>query len=223
MPMAKPLVSDALWELIAPLLPPEPPKPEGGRPRVPDRAALTGILFVLRSGIPWEMLPQEMGCGCGMTCWRRLGEWQAAGVWERLHRLLLERLQEAGQIDWSRAVLDSSSVRASFGGAHTGPNPTDRARKGSKHHVISDGQGTPLAVRLTAANVNDVTQLQVLVEAIPPLRGTRGRPRCRPRSCRPTGATIRRSIGCGCASAASGPCWPSAVHPMAAGWAPPAG
>jgi transposase len=123
MPMAKPLVSDALWELIAPLLPPEPPKPEGGRPRVPDRAALTGILFVLRSGIPWEMLPQEMGCGCGMTCWRRLAEWQAAGVWERLHRLLLEKLQEAGQIDWSRAVLDSSSVRAVLGGHRRAPIP----------------------------------------------------------------------------------------------------
>ncbi len=116
--MAKPLVSDELWELIAPLLPPEPPKPKGGRPPVPDRAALTGILFVLRSGIPWEMLPQEMGCGCGMTCWRRLAEWQAAGVWEKLHLVLLEKLQEAGQIDWSRAVLDASSVRAVLGGAH---------------------------------------------------------------------------------------------------------
>jgi len=127
--MAKALVSDALWELIAPLLPPEPPKPEGGRPRVPDRAALTGILFVLRSGLPWEMLPQEMGCGCGMTCWRRLAEWQAAGVWDRLHRLLLEKLQEAGQIDWSRAVLDSSSVRAVLGGRTRAPIPRTEPEK----------------------------------------------------------------------------------------------
>ncbi len=127
--MAKPLVSDALWELLAPLLPPEPPKPEGGRPRVPDRAAFTGILFVLRSGIPWEMLPQEMGCGCGMTCWRRLAEWQAAGVWEKLHRVLLEKLQEAGQIDWSRAVLDSSSVRAVLGGHTRAPIPQTEPEK----------------------------------------------------------------------------------------------
>ena len=63
--MAKPLVPDDLWELIAPLLPPEPPKLQGGRPRGPDRAALTGMLFVLRAGLPWAMLPQEMGCGSG--------------------------------------------------------------------------------------------------------------------------------------------------------------
>src|SRR5918998_4900160 len=103
--MSKPLVSDALWAAVEPLLPPEPPKPKGGRPRVPDRAALTGILFVLQSGIPWELLPQEMGCGSGMTCWRRLRDWHAAGVWERLHRVLLDRLGAADQIDWERASL----------------------------------------------------------------------------------------------------------------------
>jgi transposase len=113
--MAKPLVSDELWALVAPLLPPEPPKPKGGRPRVPDRACLTGIIFVLRSGIPWEMLPQELGCGSGMTCWRRLRDWQETGVWERLHRELLDRLGNADQIDWSRASLDSASIPAKRG------------------------------------------------------------------------------------------------------------
>jgi transposase len=122
--MSKPLVSDELWALVAPLLPPEPPKPQGGRPRVPDRAALTGIIFVLKSGIPWEMLPQEMGCGSGVTCWRRLRDWQQAGVWEALHHALLDRLGEAGRIDWSRASLDSASVPAK-GGAHS-PVPTRR-------------------------------------------------------------------------------------------------
>ena len=121
--MPKPLVSDGLWELIEPLLPPEPPKPKGGRPRVPDRAALTGIVFVLRSGIPWEMLPKEMGCGCGMTCWRRLRQWQAAGVWEQLHLVLLERLRGAGRIDWSRAVVDCARVRAVLGGRKRAPIP----------------------------------------------------------------------------------------------------
>ena len=80
--MAKKLVTDELWDVVEPLLPQEPPKPKGGRPRIDNRAALTGILFVLKSGIPWEMLPQEMGCGSGMTCWRRLKEWHEAGVWE---------------------------------------------------------------------------------------------------------------------------------------------
>ena len=113
--MSKPLVSDALWAVVEPLLLPEPPKPKGGRPRVPDRAALTGILFVLRSGIPWEMLPQEMGCGSGMTCWRRLRGWQAAGVWAKLHRVLLDRLGRRNAIDFSRAALDSASVPAKRG------------------------------------------------------------------------------------------------------------
>jgi transposase len=113
--MSKPLVSDDLWDAIEPLLPPEPPKPKGGRPRVPDRACLTGIIFVLRSGLPWEMLPQELGCGSGMTCWRRLRDWQAAGVWDRLHRALLDRLGEADQIDWERACLDSATIPAKTG------------------------------------------------------------------------------------------------------------
>ncbi len=113
--MSKPLVSDELWEAIEPLLPGEPPKPKGGRPRIPDRACLTGIVFVLKSGIPWELLPQELGCGSGMTCWRRLRDWQKAGVWARLHRALLDRLGEADRIDWERACLDSASVPAKKG------------------------------------------------------------------------------------------------------------
>ena len=130
--MAKPLVSDELWAVVEPLLPPEPAKPKGGRPRINNRAALTGILFVLKSGIPWEMLPQEMGCGSGMTCWRRLRDWQAAGIWDRLHQTLLEQLQAAEQIDWSRASLDSASVPAP-GGAHT----PDRIRQIAAKRVRS--------------------------------------------------------------------------------------
>lgn len=123
MPMTKPLVSDELWQVIASLLPAAPPKPKGGRPRVPDRAALTGILFVLRSGIPWSMLPQELGCGSPMTCWRRLREWQEAGVWEKIRCVLLKRLREADRIQWERAVVDSASVRSVLGGSKRAPIP----------------------------------------------------------------------------------------------------
>lgn len=114
--MPKPLISDELWERIEPLIPASLPTPKGGRPRVSDRAALTGIVFVLRTGIQWELLPQEMGCGCGMTCWRRLHAWSEAGVWQRIWEMFLDDLGKAEAIDWRRAIIDSSSVRAVFGG-----------------------------------------------------------------------------------------------------------
>src|SRR5688500_14574617 len=113
--MAEPLLTDELWAIVEPLLPPAPPRPAGGRPRVPDRACLTGILFVLRSGIPWEYLPLELGCGSGVTCWRRLRDWQAAGVWDALRRAILDDLGAAGGIDWTRASLDSATVPAPGG------------------------------------------------------------------------------------------------------------
>ena len=144
--MAKPLVSDDVWAVVAPLLPPEPPKPKGGRPRVPDRACLTGIVFVLRSGIPWELLPPELGCGSGMTCWRRLRDWQAAGVWERLHRALLDRLGTSGQIDWERACLDSASIPANRGA--TTPSRTRRtARSRARSATWWSTAGAPRSPR----------------------------------------------------------------------------
>jgi transposase len=109
-------VSDELWGLIEPLLPKRTERARpGGRNRHPDRLTLSGILFVLHTGIAWRHLPQELGFGSGVTCWRRLDEWQRAGVWERLHRLLLERLRAAGQIEWACAVVDSSHVQAKRG------------------------------------------------------------------------------------------------------------
>src|SRR5258708_13084313 len=122
--MARPLLPDELWEITEPLLPKWTPSPKGGQPPVSDRNVLTGILFVLKTGIPWEDLPCEMGCGCGMTCWRRLRDWQEAGVWDRLHEVLLAELNEADKIDWSRAAADSGTVRALAGAEETAPNPT---------------------------------------------------------------------------------------------------
>jgi transposase len=138
--MAKPLLPDELWAEVAPLLPPPRPRPKGGRPPVADRKALTGILFVLKTGIQWEDLPQEMGCGCGMTCWRRLRDWHKAGVWQQLHALFLDRLAEADQIDWSRASLDSASVPAPHapkGARRSGRRPWGRTRRTGASRVRS--------------------------------------------------------------------------------------
>nr|WP_307517467.1 IS5 family transposase [Streptomyces umbrinus] len=175
------IVTDELWARIEPLLPVVPRRPHHpGRKRLDDRKVLSGILFVLYTGIPWEFLPQELGFGSGMTCWRRLRDWNDAGVWQRLHESLLAELNAAGALDWSRAVIDGSHVRALKGGPKTGPSPVDRARTGSKHHLIIEGHGIPLAVSLTGGNRNDVTQLIPLIQAVPPVRGRRGRPRQRP-------------------------------------------
>ena len=107
--MAQPLGTDELWSIIEPHLPVKPRRKRNpGRLPTPDRACLAGILFVLRSGIPWEMLPQEMGCGCGMTCWRRLRDWKKAGVWQTIHQVL----------------LDSATVRAVGGAKRPAPAPS---------------------------------------------------------------------------------------------------
>ncbi|MYR82845.1 IS5 family transposase [Streptomyces sp. SID5466] len=170
------MVDDDLWALVKPLLPPWPERSPGPRP-VPDRLCLQGILFVLYNDIAWQLLPRELGFGSGQTCWRRLGRWQKAGVFDQLHRVLLAELNAAGELDWSRACVDGSHVRAKKGGADTGPSPVDRRKTGSKHHLIYDGRGTPLKVITTAANVNDVTRTLALVDGIPSFAG---RPRRRP-------------------------------------------
>ncbi|WTN15327.1 IS5 family transposase [Streptomyces canus] len=177
------IVPDELWDSLEPLLPKRPRRFRyPGRKPLPDREVLCGILYVLHTGIQWEHLPQELGFGSGMTCWRRLRDWNEAGVWQQLHEVLLAELNAAARLDWSRCVVDSSHVRAFKRGLHTGPSPVDRGRAGSKHHVLTDGHGTPLAVLLTGGNRNDVTQLLPLLDAVPPVRGRVGHPRRRPDS-----------------------------------------
>ena len=141
--MAQPLVGDELWELIEPLIPKVQRRFRyPGRKRIIDQSqrqsqplllaarqcSVKGILFVLKTGIAWEHLPQELGCGSGMTCWRRLDEWQQAGVWQRLHELLLAKLREADRIDWSRVVVDSAQVPAVLGAPKPGPAPSTGGR-----------------------------------------------------------------------------------------------
>jgi len=147
--MAQPLVDDALWARLEPLL----PKPRrrrraiGGRPRIPDRAALTGILFVLRGGLPWQMLPREMGCGSGSTCWRRLVAWQRAGVWQRLHEVLLAELRRRGRLDLRWAVIDSGSVRAVRGGKKLDRTQPIAARRAPSTTSSRTRAGSPSSLR----------------------------------------------------------------------------
>ncbi len=121
--MAVELLPDELWNEIEPLLPPPPPaSPKGGRPPVDDRSALRGIIFVNRTGIPWQMLPSEVFGVSGSSCWRRFRDWTRAGIWPALHERLLDRLGKAGGVDLEQVVVDSQSVRA-LKGVRT-PAPT---------------------------------------------------------------------------------------------------
>src|SRR6185437_13247262 len=146
-------VPDELWARIRPLLPVIPRRADHpGRRRLDNRKVLCGILFVLYTEIPWRFLPKGLGFGSGMTCWRRLREWHETGVWQRLHELLLAELRAADILDFSRAAVDSSHLRAMKGGPATGPSPVDRGKTGSKHHLIVEAHGVPLAVTLTGGN-----------------------------------------------------------------------
>jgi transposase len=139
--MGAALLPYPLWYLVEPFLPMPPRRPQCGRPRVSDRACLTGIVSVLRSGIPCQMLPQELGCGSGMTCWRRLRDWQVVGVWDLIHFALLDWLARYDQIDWSRVVTDSCSIRAGHGGDRAGLVNTAPFITTNPGHTSSNSQG----------------------------------------------------------------------------------
>ncbi|MGY1672949.1 IS5 family transposase [Geodermatophilus sp. SYSU D00710] len=176
------LISDELWALVEPLIPPRKPAVHGrtGQPRTSNRDVLEGIAFVLSTGIGWAQLPGELAYGSGWTCWRRMHEWADAGVFDRLHQAVLGRLGERGRLDWLRASLDSVSVRAK-GGELTGANPTDRGKAGSKYHLLIDAHGFPLNVLVSAANRHDSLFVEPLLDGMPAIkRGGRGHPRRRP-------------------------------------------
>jgi transposase len=178
-------LTDDLWEHLEPLLPQPRRKNRhvqyAGRKPSEARRVVNGILFVLRTGVPWRLLPATSDFPSGYTCRRRLRRWHKAGIWQRLFETLLSELQRTHQLDWHRALVDSSTLRAPSGGAKTGPNPTDRRKLGSKHHLLVEAQGIPLAVILTKANRHDVTQLLPLLDKVPKVKGKRGVPRSRPK------------------------------------------
>src|SRR5262249_33451982 len=145
------------------------------RRKPPDyRKILPGIVFLLKTGINWGDLPAALGWGCGKTCKKHLKARQEAGIWDKIHHVLLQERPDAHASDWSRAAADSTKSRALGGGDDTGPNPTDRGKLGTKHNVLTDAQGIPLTVSVTGANAADVTQLLPLVDGIPDLSGEGG-------------------------------------------------
>jgi transposase len=220
------LVSDDLWEAIEPLLPKEPPKPQGGRPRDPDRAVLGGIIFVLRTGCPWRLLPQELGCGSGTTCWRRLRDWQAAGVWERLHTRLLNWLGDEATVDWSRATVDSVSVRAKRGASRPVPIQRIAARPGRS----TTWSSTALGSRSPSGCLQRTpTMAPRCCPWSTPSRpslghgGSRGGPASARPSCTPTRRTTRSRSAAPCAPAASPRGSLAAASSRAGGWGDTAG
>jgi transposase len=165
---------------VKPFLPPEKvPDSRGGRPPIGHGVVLKVIWFVLVTGCRWEDVPLEMGCS-GRTAHRRLRAWEASGIWDRLHGHLLRLLHQAGQLDLQTAIVDSVQVRAFGGGEATGPSPVDRGKLGSKHTLMVDGHGTPLAIRTVGANVSDHTQIIPLVLEFPHVGGKPGRPKEHP-------------------------------------------
>jgi len=163
--------TEELWAALRPHIPTRPSyRPKGGRPFCDDGAALTGILYLLREGCKWQSIPSAaLGCPSGSTCWRRFRDWTAAGVWTKAHHQLLGLLGEEGLVDLQRVLVDSASVRAQKGGAHTGPSPVDRRKKGCKRHVLSDADGIPLVVQTGPANQRDDGKVEDLLEAFPVL------------------------------------------------------
>ncbi|MFF4517913.1 IS5 family transposase [Streptomyces mirabilis] len=173
------LVPDELWVLVAPLLPPFMPRPQGGGTAPCDeRAVFTAVVYVLTSGCAWRYLPPTFGTSPA-TAHRRFTAWTEAGLWRRLHRAVLDELGARGELDWTSAIIDAASVRAKRGSL-TGPNPVDRGKKGSKLHVLTEAQGIPLAVAVSGANVHDNRAFKPLLLGIPAIRSRRGPRRRRP-------------------------------------------
>ena len=180
--MASARMPDEFFCELEPHLPPEQPVgPRGGRPRILHRVVMKVIWFVLTTGCRWEDVPKEMGCS-GRTAHRRLRQWEEMGVWDRLHVHLLKLLRKAGQLDTEVTIVDSVIVRAFGGGEATGPSPVDRRKKGSKHTLLVDRHGAPLAIRTAGANASDHRQIIPLVLAFPKVPGKPGRPKEHPGS-----------------------------------------
>ncbi len=162
-------VSDEFWARVEPLVPPQPPKPKGGRPRMADRAAFGAIVYVLRTGIQWNALPREMGASS--TVHARFQEWREKGLFERLHKAGLTEYDELEGIDWEWQAADGAMGKAPLvpkgdTGGGAGPNPTDRGKRGTKRSLLTDGNGIPLAVAVDGANRHDSKLLAATLDGL---------------------------------------------------------
>ena len=155
---------DAMWEQIRPLIPPEPPKPKGGRPRNDNRQMMDAIFYVLRTGIHWKALPRTIAAGS--SAHDRFQEWQQAGVFHKMWEAGLLTYDERKQIEWEWQAMDGAITKAPLGGAETGPNPTDRAKSGTKRCLLTDGRGVPLAVTVAGANRHDMKMTEATLDSI---------------------------------------------------------
>ena len=175
--MAIARMPDAFYDLAAHHLPPEQSVgPAGGRPPIDHRRILKVLWFVLATGCRWEDVPPEMGCS-GRTAHRFLQRWEELGCWDRLHADLLRLLRQAGKLDPDLVIVDAVLVRAFGGGERTGPSPVDRGKTGSKHTLLVDRHGVPLAIRTAGANASDHNQIIPLVLDFPKVTGKPGRPK----------------------------------------------
>lgn len=178
--MAHAHLPDGFFDLVRHHLPPEQPVGlQGGRPRVGHKIALKIIWYVLTAGGRWEDVPPEMGAS-GRTAHRRLRQWEELGIWDRLHADLLGLLRKADKLDLDTVIIDSVIVRAFGGGEQTGPSPVDRGKKGTKHTLMVNSKGIPLAIRTTGANASDHQQILPIVLDFPHVGGKPGRPKGKP-------------------------------------------
>lgn len=144
------------------ILPPDKPCGMPGRPPLPNRQVVNGILYVLRTGCQWKSLRTEW-FGASSSIHARYQIWRQAGLWEKIFRLMLEHYDHRKHIQWRWQSIDSKSVPAPLGGEKTGKNPTDRGKLGSKRHILVDGRGAPLSIVVSGAQAHDKTcAIQVL-------------------------------------------------------------
>jgi putative transposase len=160
-------IPDELWARMEPLLPPRPKHPLGcHNPRVDDRAAMNAILFTLRTGCQWNALDATGICSCS-SAYRRFREWTDAGVFLEFWRRGLLTYDELKGIDWQWLSMDGAMTKAPLGGEKTGPNPTDRAKLGTKRSILVEGRGVPLGLAVDGANRNDFKMARETIESIP--------------------------------------------------------